>query len=32
MNDYFPNSVRYIKEIEFMQLEQENLSFTEICY
>jgi len=29
LEEYFPNSVRYAKEIEFMQLEQENISVTE---
>ena len=29
MEEYFPNSVRYDKKIEFMQLEQENFSVTE---
>ena len=32
MEEYFPNSVRHVKEIEFMQLEQGNLLVTEICY
>ena len=29
LKEYFPDSVRYAKEIEFMQLEQGNLSVTE---
>jgi len=29
LEDHFSNSVRYAKEIEFIQLEQENLSLTE---
>jgi len=29
LEEYFPDSVRYAKEIEFMQLEQGNLSVTE---
>jgi len=29
LEEYFPDSVRYEKEIEFMQLEQGNLSITE---
>ena len=29
LKEYFPDSVKYAKEIEFMQLEQENLSVTE---
>jgi len=32
MEEYFPNSVRHVKETEFMQLEQGNLLVTEICY
>ena len=29
LEEYFPNSVRYAKEVEFMQLEQGNISITE---
>jgi len=29
IEDYFPDSVRYAKEIEFIQLEQGNLPVTE---
>jgi len=32
IEEYFPNSVRYAKEVEFMQLEYGNLRVTKICY